>query len=60
MPLADKSVTGFHVLVGLKTQGGRDLTQEHETGFKWCRRTAEQGNVFAQRNLGVMYAFGMK
>ena len=37
---------------------GRGVPQDDTEAVKWYRRAADQGNAYAQFNLGVMYADG--
>lgn len=37
---------------------GRGVRQDDAQAVQWYRKAAEQGNVNAQNNLGVMYAQG--
>ena len=42
----------------MKYDKGDGVTQDYKTAVKWYRLSAEQGNAFAQLNLGLMYALG--
>ena len=37
---------------------GRGVPQDEAEAVRWYRLSADQGNAFAQYNLGVSYAFG--
>jgi uncharacterized protein len=37
---------------------GQGVTQDYAEAVRWYRKSAEQGNAFAQLNLGFMYAHG--
>ena len=37
---------------------GKGVRQDYVQAMHWYRKAAEQGDVEAQNNLGVMYAFG--
>ncbi len=39
-------------------RAGRGVAQDHAQAVKWYRRAAEQGQINAQHNLGLMYYFG--
>lgn len=41
---------------------GRGVRQDFEAAVKWYRMSAEQGNAYAQSNLGSMleYGYGVK
>ena len=36
-------------------QCGRGVDQNNSTAVKWYRKAAEQGHVYAQHSLGLMY-----
>jgi uncharacterized protein len=40
------------------TTRAKDVPQDYAAAAAWYRRAAEQGNQFAQFNLGVMYEIG--
>ncbi len=40
-------------------RNGLGVVQDHKEAVKWYRKAAEQGYVFAQENLGIMYAVGL-
>ena len=37
---------------------GRGISQDYVKAVEWCRKSAEQGYVYAQYNLGRMYEIG--
>ena len=37
---------------------GKGVPQDYAEAVKWYRRAAEQGDAYAQNNLGLMYANG--
>jgi TPR repeat protein len=37
---------------------GEGITRNYQKAFKWCQLAANQGNVNAQANLGLMYGHG--
>jgi len=37
---------------------GRGVLQDYEEAVFWYRLSAEQGDAYAQRNLGLMYEYG--
>ena len=39
-------------------QKGKGVPQDDKTAVKWYRLAAEQGDFYAQNNLGLMYAKG--
>ena len=38
---------------------GQGVGQDRAEAVNWCRKAAEQGNVVAQKDLGMMYAIGV-
>ena len=38
--------------------GGRGVPQDYKTAVKWFKLAAEQGYIFAQLSLGLMYEMG--
>jgi uncharacterized protein len=43
----------------LYSEGGKGLKKDFEKAAEWFRKAAEQGDVEAQCNLGVMFAEGI-
>ena len=39
-------------------QSGQGVNQNNELAFEWYEKAANQGNIFAQSNLGWMYEVG--
>ena len=37
---------------------GQGVTQDYKEAFKWFEKSANQGDIFAQNNLGEMYNQG--
>ena len=37
---------------------GKGVSQDYSEAVKWYRKSAEQGNAYAQNNLGWMYSKG--
>lgn len=45
--------------IGLQYRDGDRVPQNYVKARKWFRKSAEQGNEYAQYNLACLYAYGM-
>jgi TPR repeat protein len=57
-PLAAKGDARAQHNLGVMSETGRGVPQDHSKAIQWYRKAAEQGHARAQYNLGLMYAKG--
>jgi len=58
-PLAEQGDPQAQFTLGLMSDNGEGLIQDHGQAFRWFRRAAEQGHGRAQRQLGRLYFHGL-
>ena len=51
-------VSALTTLGNLYYRGGNNVAQNYSTAFKWYKRSALQGGLYAQLELGIMYYRG--
>ena len=52
---AEKGDADAQFNLGLMYHKGQGVPQDDAESVKWYRKAAEQGNVYAQRNLGIRF-----
>ena len=56
LPLANAGDTDIQNVLGYMYFHGEGVDQDYRRAHEWFHRSAEQGNLLAQRNLGLMHA----